>query len=138
MKLEEDIEEEDLEQPLELGGFLTPVNFDPTIETPTDVPATDLAPGHVILFDNSPFEIIGKTASLAQSGPLNSRHKIYLQLIDLFTKQPKTDTLAVNAREHLKLVKPTRVRYTLVCTLCYPRHSPSPQGILFTNAFENS
>lgn len=110
---EEDTWEEP-EEPLELGGFLTRVHKKAHfITTPTNTPARDLSVGQVILFGDRPREIVGKTASLAPSGPLASRHKIALELIELFDKEALTPVV-VKAKEEFDLVPFARVRYTVL------------------------
>ena len=121
---EEEVEEEDMwegVEPLELGGFMTPLLKNAFPSAPTDTFARDLAVGHVVLFRDRACEIVGKTNTLAQSGPLASRHTIALDLIELFDKEALTP-FVVKAKDKLALVKSARVRYTVVCV---PPNPPS-------------
>ena len=116
----EDVEEEEDEskKPLEIGGFLTPVNnTQPTIDPPKEVLARDLSAGHAILLaDGRPCEVLCRTDTRAQQGPLASRHKIVLELVELFDRGT-LDPLVVKATEKLKRVDVKRVKYTVVCLL---------------------
>ena len=117
-------EEQDPEEPLELGGFLTPQEGQPTIEAPTEIPARDLKTGQAILFEGRPYKLVGRTDSLASSGPLAARHKIALELVDLFSKEALGRPLDVRATEKLQLISTARSRYTVVCML-FPSFLPS-------------
>lgn len=114
----QDIDEEDTEEglnrPLEIGGFVTPVKSEFTVETPKATLARDLLPDQAILFEDRPYEVTGTKHTMAKSGPLDSRYKVAIELIELFDKS-KLDPLILRATEQLKRVNTARVRYTVVC-----------------------
>lgn len=118
---DEDEEEDESQYPLELGGFLTPVNkTQPPIAPPKEVMARDLSAGQAILLPDGgrPVEIVSRTDTRAQQGPLASRHKISFELYDLWDRET-LDPLVVKATEKLRQVHFERVRYEVVgfCSL---------------------
>lgn len=137
-------EQEEPESPLEIGGFLTLVpNYQyhqrssssssspssstndyntpqsPTTTTTTEILARDTELGQSILFESRPCEIVGRTDSRAPSGAVASRHKVALELVELFDKEAVGvgvgPALVVKATERLERVGVRRERWCLVC-----------------------
>lgn len=139
-------EQEEPDPPLELGGFLTFVpNYQyherssssssssspssstddyntphsPTTTTTTEILARDTELGQGILFESRPCEIVGRKDSRAPSGAVASRHKVALELVELFDKEAVGagvgPALVVKATERLERVEVRRERWCLVC-----------------------
>lgn len=119
---EQEPETSETAPPLELGGFLLPMSHHPP-PPPTDTHARDLNPGDTILYAGRPCEIVTRTNTLAQKGPLASRHQVSLDLIELFDKEELKlldegelkPAFVSKATEKLQRVRVERVRYTAVC-----------------------
>ena len=109
------------EQPLEIGDFLTPLHrlaVAPTVETY----ALDLTVGQTILHQGQPVEIIRREHTLASTGPLNSRHKVRLEVVALFDKE-RVGPLVLKGKEKMeKVVDVKRRRWCFVC--CFPIFFP--------------
>ncbi len=112
---EEDTISDDSDQALEFGGFLAPLPPIHPTATPIDTHARDLNPGHIIVVAGRPCEIVSRKDSLGRLGPLASRHKVELELQDVFDKEALEERLAARATEKLKKVEVERVRYDFVC-----------------------
>ena len=108
------------EEPLEIGGFITPVK-PPTISGPLpETPAQELAVGQAISYEGRHCEIISRTPILLQSGPIAARQQIKFELVELFEFEgERLEPLVVRRTEKIRRVRFQRVRYTVVCLLFY-------------------
>lgn len=111
-------EGESEEEPLEIGGFITPVK-PPTITAPLpEAPAQELAVGQAISYDGRNCEIISRTPILLSSGPIAGRRQIKFELVELFESEgERLKPLVVRTTEKFRRVRFQRVRYTVVCLL---------------------
>lgn len=128
---EEEDDDDESKKPLEIGGFLTPLDekAQPPIDPPKETLARDLSPGKAIIAsDGSPCEISARTDTRALQGPLASRHQIALELIDLWDRD-KLERLVVKATEKMREVAVRRGMYevvglpfflSLLDCFCYP------------------
>ena len=108
---------EEGEQPLEIGDFLTPLHR-PAVAPTVETYALDLTVGQTILHQGQPVEIIRREHTLANTGPLNSRHKVRLEVVALFDKE-RVGPLVLKGKEKMeKVVDVKRRRWCFVC--CSP------------------
>ena len=120
------------EQPLEIGGYLTPLSKDHPAPPPSiQTLARDLIAGQTFLYQGRPVEIISRTHTLAQTGTLASRHKVHLEVVDLFDKERVGGgPLVFRAKDPVERVQGVeRARWCFVCyfvspSFPHPRHTP--------------
>ncbi len=124
-KSSEQGETEEEEEPLEIGGFITPLKSPTITAALPDTPAQDLAVGHAISHDGRNCEIISRTPILLQSGPIAARQQVRFELVELFELEgERLKPLVVRTTEMLRRVRVQRVRYTVVCLLfCFDKYT---------------
>ena len=107
----------DMNEPFEIGRFLTPVNPQPPIQPATiETLGRNLLVGQVIDTHDRHREIVSRTDTQATSGPLPYRHQITLKLVDLFNmdKEKIMESIIVRPNQKLQRVNVARDRYSMV------------------------